>query len=74
MRTYVRMIFQSEGSNPREVFRAMRELNFEESMGIHDFLYKWTKQPTIEDVLDLVTTMHGRLKGLGVSYEVTTIA
>ncbi|MFZ0830461.1 MAG: hypothetical protein WAN40_04920 [Thermoplasmata archaeon] len=52
----------------------MRELQFEESMGIHDFVFKWTKQPSIEDVLNLVTTMHGRLKGLGVNYEVTTIA
>ena len=74
MRTYVRMIFQSEGSSPREVLRVMRELSFEESMGIHDFVFKWTKSLSIEDVLDLVTTMHGRLKGLGVNYEVTTIA
>jgi hypothetical protein len=74
MRTYVRMIFQSEGSSPREVLRVMRDLNFEESMGIHDFVFKWTKQPSIDDVLELVTNMHGRLKGLGVNYEVTTIA
>jgi hypothetical protein len=74
MRTYVRMIFQSEGASPREVLRAMRELKFEEAIGIHDFVYKWPKQPSIEDVLDLVTSMHARLKGLGVNYEVTTIA
>lgn len=74
MRTYVRMIFQSEGSSPRDVLRVMKEMKFEESMGIHDFVYKWTKPPTLEDVLELVTTMHGRLKGLGVNYEVTTIA
>ncbi|MCI4353153.1 MAG: hypothetical protein L3K14_07190 [Thermoplasmata archaeon] len=52
----------------------MRDLKFEESMGIHDFVYKWTKQPGIDDVLELVTTMHARLKGMGVNYEVTTIA
>ena len=74
MRTYVRMIFHSEGATPREILQVMRDMKFEESMGIHDFVFKWTKQPTIEDVLELVTTMHGRLKGLGVNYEVTTIA
>ena len=74
MRTYVRMIFQSEGASPRDVLKVMRDLKFEESMGIHDFVYKWTKPPSMEDVLDLVTTMHSRLKGLGVNYEVTTIA
>ncbi|HLY76483.1 MAG TPA: hypothetical protein VKT21_01200 [Thermoplasmata archaeon] len=74
MRTYVRMIFQSEGSSPQEVLRVMQQMKFEESMGIHDFVFKWTKQPSFEEVLELVTTMHGRLKGLGVNYEVTTIA
>ncbi len=74
MRTYVRMIFQSEGSSPREVLRVMQQMKFEESMGIHDFVFKWTKQPSFEEVLELVTAMHGRLKGLGVNYEITTIA
>jgi hypothetical protein len=74
MRTYVRMIFQSEGASPIEILKAMRELKFEESMGMHDFVYRWSKSPSIEEVLELVTTMHHRLKGLGVNYEVTTIA
>ncbi len=74
MRTYVRMTFHSEGANPLKVLEAMRTLGFEESMGMHDFVYKWKEKATLDDVLRLMTDMHERLKGLDVSYEITTIS
>ena len=74
MRTYVRMMFHSEGANPQTVLGLMRELGFEESMGMHDFVYKWKEKATFEDVIRLVTDMHARMHGLDVSYEITTIA
>ncbi|HLN52047.1 MAG: hypothetical protein ACLQD9_08560 [Thermoplasmata archaeon] len=74
MRTYVRMSFHSEGASPSKVLDAMRALGFEESMGLHDFVYKWKERTTIEDVIQLTTKMHERLKGLDVSYEITTIS
>jgi len=74
MRTYVRMVFHSEGADPRAVLQVMRDLGFEESMGMHDFVYRWKEKATLEDVLGLVGRMHGRLKGLDVHYEITTIS
>jgi hypothetical protein len=74
MRTYVRMSFHSEGASPHQVLEAMRSLGFEESLGLHDFVYQWKDRTTIEDVIHLTTTMHERLKGLNVSYEITTIS
>lgn len=74
MRTYVRMMFHSEGANPQTVLALMRELGFEESMGMHDFVYKWKEKATFEDVIRLVTDMHARMHGLDVNYEITTIA
>ncbi len=74
MRTYVRMIFHSEGASPVTVLEAMRGLGFEEAMGIHDFVYKWKDRTTIADVIRLTTQLHERLKGLNVSYEITTIS
>jgi hypothetical protein len=74
MRTYVRMIFDSEGAGPVEVLKIMRELGFEESMGMHDFVYKWKDKAAFDEVLDLITRLHGRLKGSRVSYEITTIS
>lgn len=74
MRTYVRMIFDSEGASPATVLKVMRDLGFEESMGMHDFVYKWHERSTLDEVLKLVTNMHDRMKGLHVNYEITTIS
>ncbi|MGA8665131.1 MAG: hypothetical protein WB809_08775 [Thermoplasmata archaeon] len=74
MRTYVRMTFHSEGADPTKVLEAMRSVGFEESMGMHDFVFKWKDKATLADVIHLVTDMHERLKGLDVNYEITTIA
>ncbi len=74
MRTYVRMSFHSEGASPIQVLDVMRSLGFEEVLGIHDFIYKWKDRTAIDDVVRLTTEMHQRLKGLDVSYEITTIS
>jgi len=74
MRTYVRMTFHSEGANPLKVLDVMRGLGFEESMGMHDFVFKWKEKAGIDEVIRLMTDMHERLKGLDVNYEITTIS
>jgi hypothetical protein len=74
MRTYVRMIFDSEGAGPAEVLRLMKEMGFEESMGMHDFVYKWKDRASFDEVLQLITNLHQRLKGSRVNYEITTIS
>jgi hypothetical protein len=68
------MIFSSEGSSPESVVKVMRDLGFEESMGMHDFVYKWKDKASIDEVLKLVSTMHERMRGLNVHYEITTIS
>ncbi|MCI4369384.1 MAG: hypothetical protein L3K09_07480 [Thermoplasmata archaeon] len=73
MRTYVRMTFHSEGSDPQTVMKVMRLLGFDESMGMHDFVYKWKEKATLDEVIRLIAEMHTRLKGLDVNYEITTI-
>lgn len=74
MRTYVRMIFHSEGASPQQVLKVMRDLGFEESMGMHDFVYKWKDKANLDEVIRLVSDMHSRMKGLNVAYEITTIS
>ncbi|MCI4321811.1 MAG: hypothetical protein L3K18_08170 [Thermoplasmata archaeon] len=74
MRTYVRMVFHSEGASPLDVLKVMRELGFEESMGMHDFVFKWKDRASLDEVIQLVGKMHARMKGLDVNYEITTIS
>ncbi len=74
MRTYVRMTFHSEGASPLKVRETMRGLGFEESMGMHDFVFRWKEKTTIDEVLELTSQMHEKLRGHDVSYEITTIS
>jgi len=74
MRTYVRMIFHSEGASPATVLTVMHDLGFEESMGMHDFVYRWKDKVSFDEVIHLISQMHDRMKGLNVSYEITTIS
>ncbi len=73
MRTYVRVIFSSEGAGPQQVIAVMRELGFEESIGINDFVYKWPDRVGLPEILKLISQMHARLKGLQVNYEVSSV-
>jgi hypothetical protein len=68
------MIFHSEGASPTVVLKLMRDLGFEESMGMHDFIYNWKEQASFDEVIGLVHDMHSRMKGLDVHYEITTIS
>jgi spore coat protein CotF len=36
-------------------------------------VYKWKNRASLDEVLNMVTEMHRRMKGLMVNYEVTTI-
>ena len=73
MRTYVRMIHNSEGASPKAVVDGMHKMGFESALGTHDFVYKWKSKTEIDEVLDLIERMHVSMKGMNVSYEVTTV-
>jgi hypothetical protein len=73
MRTYVRIIFNSEGASPQQIIPIMKELGFEESIGINDFVYKWPDRVPLSEILKLVGEMHRRLKGLQVGYEISSV-
>lgn len=74
MRTYVRMLFNSEGAEPGDIVGLMQDLGFEPSLGTHDFVYVWNgKKTAIDEVLALIGKMHKKMKGLNLSYEITTV-
>jgi hypothetical protein len=67
------MVFHSEGMGPVEVVKAMREIGFEETIGTHDFVFKWEGQASPVEVEQLAGRLHARLKGFDVHYEITTL-
>jgi hypothetical protein len=75
MKTFIRLIVNSEGASPVEIASALQDLGFTAALGQHDFVYDWGKKKDIavEVVLGLIERVHRRLKGMNVQYEITTI-
>jgi hypothetical protein len=41
MKTYLTIIFNSEGANPIEVVERLRSIGFKPLKGVHDHVYDW---------------------------------
>jgi hypothetical protein len=67
------MVFSTDGASPEEIIDTMRQLGFEPSLGMHDFVYKWKHNVELKQVLELISKMHAALKGTKIGYEVTTV-
>jgi len=72
MKTYLNVLFYSEGANPIEVVERLRSLGFEPVKGIHDHVYDWGRDVELEDILQIATSVHETLKGLKVFYKLET--
>jgi hypothetical protein len=73
MKTYVNVIFNSEGANPVEVVERLRSLGFKPLRGVHDHVYDWgNKKAELEDILRIASSVHETLRGLKVLYKLET--
>jgi hypothetical protein len=75
MITYLTLTFSSEGSGPKTVTMALKDIGFQAARGVHDYTYDWGKhrRPTIDEILDLLEQLHKKLGGLKIMYQVTTL-
>ena len=73
MKTYLTLMFSSEGANPVEVVERLRSLGFKPLKGLHDHVYDWgTKKVDLDDILQIAVSVHETLKGMKVLYKLET--
>jgi len=73
MKTYLNILFYSEGANPIEVVERLRSLGFEPVKGVHDHVYDWgRKKVELMDIFQIASSVHETLKGLKVFYKLET--
>jgi len=73
MRTYLNIMFYSEGANPVEVVERLRSLGFKPLRGVHDHVYDWgNKKVELDDILKIASSVHETLRGLKVLYKLET--
>jgi len=73
VRTYLRIWYSSEGANPVVVVQKLQAMGFRAIKGQYDHVYDWGREVELEDILQIMTSVHETLKGLKVLYKLETI-
>ncbi|MCD6330678.1 MAG: hypothetical protein J7L80_00555 [Thermoplasmata archaeon] len=73
MKTYVTIIFSSEGAKPSEVKNRLLELGLKAVKGSYDFVYEWDREPDIDTLLWFADKIQEALKGTDVMFSLETV-
>jgi len=74
MKTYLKIMFNSEGSSPSDVKEQLLNMGFTATRGNYDFVYEWDKESTdIEELLWFADKVHSTLKQNSVYFTIETI-
>jgi hypothetical protein len=74
MKTYITLIFNSDGSLPSEIRNHLLNLGFKATKGNYDFVYEWGNNPaSIEDLIWFADKVHTTLKNCKVNFTIESI-
>jgi len=74
MKTYLTIMFNSEGSSPSKVKDQLLNMGFEATKGNYDFLYDWKEETTgVEELIWFADKVHSVLKNSKVYFTIETI-
>jgi len=72
MRTYLSVMFSSDGARPSDVVERLQMIGFRPTTGNYDFIYEWDRHATVEDSIYFADKVHEALDGLGVLFRLET--
>jgi len=74
MKTYLTIMFNSEGSSPSEVKDQLLNMGFEAARGNYDFVYNWKEEATdVEELVWFADKVHSVLKKSNVYFTIETV-
>ena len=74
MKTYLTIMFNSEGALPSEIKDSLLNMGFEATKGNYDFLYDWgDKDAKVDDLVFFADKVHAALKNNNVYFSIETI-
>ncbi len=74
MKTYLTIMFNSEGSKPSEVKDQLLNMGFKVTKGNYDFVYEWNEESTnVEDLVWFADKVHSALKRSNVYFTIETL-
>jgi len=74
MKTYLKIMFNSEGSNPSDVKNQLLNMGFKATKGNYDFVYDWSQNSvSIDELVWFADKVHLALKKNKVYFTIETI-
>ena len=74
MKTYLTIMFNSEGSSPSEVKDQLLNMGFKVTKGNYDFVYEWDEESTsVEELVWFADKVHVALKKNKIYFTIETI-
>jgi len=74
IKTYLTIIFNSEGSSPSEVKDQLLNMGFKATKGNYDFVYEWGEEKTsVEELIWFADKIHTTLKNTKVHFSIETL-
>jgi len=74
MKTYLKIIFNSEGNSPSEIKDQLLNMGFKATKGNYDFVYDWKEDSTsVEDLVWFADKVHAALKNNNVFFSIETL-
>jgi hypothetical protein len=74
MKTYLKILFNSEGHSPSEIKDLLLNMGFKATKGNYDFVYEWNKESSdVEELVWFADKVHSALKNSKVYFDIETI-
>ncbi|MDH7517184.1 MAG: hypothetical protein QHH19_02420 [Candidatus Thermoplasmatota archaeon] len=74
MKTYLKIMFNSEGSAPSEIKNQLMNMGFKATKGNYDFVYEWNqKSVDVDELVWFADKIHSALKKSKVYFTIETI-
>ncbi len=72
MKTYLKLIFSSEGVKPSKAVDILYGLGFEPQKGEYDMVYKWNDGASVQEAIWFADKIHATLNGLDIMFYMET--
>jgi len=74
MKTYLKILFSSEGSTPSEIKDLLLNMGFKATKGNYDFVYEWDAESTgVDELIWFADKVHAALSNSHVLFDIETI-
>jgi len=74
MKTYLKIMFNSEGALPSEIKNQLLNMGFKATKGNYDFVYDWRKEVAgVDELVFFADKIHSALKNDNVYFNIETI-